>query len=126
MGLEGIDSILIERVISIATRVIDQAINLGVKKADQVLDTAVKKGKLPATQARIQSKEIHRKANLEGKKLIKKGEKEIAQTVSTVKNMSTSRYDDLKFLEKLGTLKDSGILTEEEFQEKKKKILSRI
>lgn len=126
MRLNGIDSILIERVVSIATRLLDQGINLGVKKADLVLDNAVKKGKIPEKQAQTQRKEIHRKANLEGKKLIKKGEKEITETVNAVKNISTSRYDDLKFLEKLGSLKESGILTEEEFQEKKKKILSRI
>ena len=42
------------------------------------------------------------------------------------KNIGSNPHDDLKTLKKLGELRDNGILTEKEFQTKKKKILDRI
>jgi len=45
------------------------------------------------------------------------------QTPKKEEKKNTSNDDDLAMLEKLASLKDSGIITEEEFQAKKKKIL---
>ena len=40
--------------------------------------------------------------------------------------LKTSKNDQLDLLEKLGALQKAGIITKKEFQEKKKKILSKI
>ena len=40
--------------------------------------------------------------------------------------MTNSAEHNLKILEQMGRLKDSGVLTEQEFLEQKTKILSRI
>ncbi len=47
------------------------------------------------------------------------GRPQDSQTSSTV-NTSVNVYEELK---KLGQLRDSGVLTEEEFQQEKKKLL---
>ena len=46
--------------------------------------------------------------------------------ILAAKNATSNVKEDLKTLEKLGKLRESGIITEKEFQEKKKKILARI
>lgn len=109
-----------------ADKAIDDAINQGVKKADEILDDAVEFGNIAKTEAQKQSKIIHKQATKEGKKLKKEGEKKIREGISSAKKMSYSKEDSLKMLEKLGKLRKSGVLTEKEFQEKKKKVLSRI
>jgi uncharacterized protein HemY len=50
------------------------------------------------------------------------------QSIETraIKKLSTSKSDYLDLLEKLGNLKKAGIITSKEFEEKKKKILSKI
>ena len=40
--------------------------------------------------------------------------------------MTSNAENDLELLEKLGKLRKSGVITEKEFQAKKKKILGRI
>jgi len=53
----------------------------------------------------------------------------MGQTVSNVTQniqQPQSKEDVLQLLEKLGELKKSGILTEKEFTEKKKELLSKI
>ena len=46
--------------------------------------------------------------------------------IESGRKLKTTPYDQLQLLEKLGELQKSGIITEKEFQEKKKKILSKI
>jgi hypothetical protein len=46
--------------------------------------------------------------------------------MATARMISGKADEDLVTLEKLGKLRKAGVLTEKEFQEKKKKILSRI
>ena len=60
------------------------------------------------------------------KKIKKKGLAKLNEGITAAKNRTSSTEDDLKTLEKLGKLRKSGVLTEKEFQEKKKKILARI
>jgi len=104
----------------------DKAIQEGIKKADNVLDEAVELGEITAKQAAKASKELSEKAKKESEILQKKSLEKINEGVLSAKKMASNSEEDLKLLAKLGKLKKSGILTEKEFQEKKKKILSRI
>ncbi len=104
----------------------DKALQEGVKKADEVLDDAVDLGKISAKQAARKSKELRNQVKKERKSLQKRGSKKISEGISAAKNIGSNPHDDLKTLKKLGELRDNGILTEKEFQTKKKKILDRI
>jgi len=104
----------------------DKAIDEGIKKADKVLEEAVEFGEMAAGQAKKTSFELRRKAEKESEKIKKKGVARLNEGILAAKKKTSNVEDDLKTLEKLGKLKKSGILTEKEFQEKKKKILARI
>jgi polyhydroxyalkanoate synthesis regulator phasin len=104
----------------------DEAIQEGIKKADEVLDEAVELGEITAKQASKASKEFSDMAKKESALLQKKGLEKINEGISSAKKLGANSQEDLLLLEKLGKLKKSGVLTEKEFQEKKKKILSRI
>ncbi len=104
----------------------DKALQEGIKKADDVLDNAVEIGAMTAKQAAKTSKELHKQAKKEKETLQKKGIEKINKGFTVAKNVTSNTHDDLKTLEKLGKLRKSGILTEKEFQTKKKKILERI
>ena len=104
----------------------DKAIDEGIKKADEILEDAVEFGEMAAGQAKKASFELRRKAEKESDSIKKKGIAKINEGIVAAKNASSSVEDDLKTLEKLGNLKKSGVITEKEFQEKKKKILKRI
>lgn len=104
----------------------DKAIQEGIKKADDVLDEAVELGEITAKQASKASKEFSDRARKESEILQKKSLEKINEGILSAKKMTSSSEEDLKLLEKLGKLRKSGVLTEKEFQEKKKKILSRI
>jgi len=104
----------------------DKAIDEGLKKAGEIIDDAVEFGGMAAGQARKTSLELRKKAEKEGKSLRKKGLAKLNEGVLAAKSVTSNVEIDLKTLEKLGKLKRSGVLTEKEFQEKKKKILARI
>jgi polyhydroxyalkanoate synthesis regulator phasin len=104
----------------------DTALQEGIKKADKVLDDAVELGEITAKQAAKTSKELRMQAKKERAKLQKKGLKKISEGISAAKNVTSNTQEDLVTLEKLGKLRKSGIITEKEFQTKKKTILERI
>jgi len=104
----------------------DKAIEEGIKKADEILDDAVEFGGMAAGQAKKTSKELRKKAEIEGKTLKAKGIAKINEGISAAKKVAANAEDELRALEKLGELKKSGVITEKEFKEKKKKILDRI
>ena len=104
----------------------DKALQDGVKRADEVLDDAVEFGTMTAKQAAQASKEIRNQAKKEREQLQKRGAKKISESITAAKNVTTNTEDDLATLEKLGKLRKSGVITEKEFQAKKKKILGRI
>ena len=52
--------------------------------------------------------------------------KKITKGISVAKSVTSNPKEDLATLEKLGKLKKMGIITDREFQVKKKKILERI
>ena len=104
----------------------DKAIDEGIKKADEILDDAVEFGGMAAGQAKKTSFELRRKAEKESESLKKKGIAKLNEGLLAAKSATSNVEGDLKTLEKLGKLKESGVITEKEFQEKKKKILARI
>ena len=104
----------------------DKAIEEGVKKADDILDDAVELGAIAANQAKKTSGELRKKAMKEKETMKEKGIKKINEGISVAKKITSKAEEDLNALEKLGKLRKQGIITEKEFQEKKKKILSRI
>ena len=104
----------------------DKALQEGIKKADEVLDDAVEFGAMTAKQAANTSKELRIQAKKERDELQKRGIKKITEGISAAKNVTSDTQEDLATLEKLGKLRKSGIITEKEFQAKKKVILGRI
>ncbi len=104
----------------------DKALQEGVKRADEVLDDAVELGTMTAKQAGKTSKELRNQAKKERKALQKRGVKKIKEGILSAKNVTSNTKEDLEILKKLGKLRDNGVITEKEFQAKKKKILDRI
>ena len=104
----------------------DEALLEGVRKADEVLEEAVELGAMTTKQASKISKEIQNKAIKEKKAIEKKGVKKINKGIAAAKNVTSNKQDDLAVLEKLAKLKKTGVITDKEFQAKKKKILERI
>jgi polyhydroxyalkanoate synthesis regulator phasin len=104
----------------------DNAIQEGIKKADEVLEDAVEFGAMTAKQASNTSKEIRKQAKKEKEELQKRGIKKITEGISAARNVTSNTQDDLEILKKLGKLRKSEVITEKEFQVKKKKILGRI
>ncbi|MBA4718660.1 MAG: SHOCT domain-containing protein [Nitrosopumilus sp.] len=104
----------------------DKAIQEGVKKADGVLDNAVDLGVMTAKQASQTSKELRNHAKKEREVLQKRGIKKLNEGITAAKNVTSNTQEDLEILKKLGKLRTNGVITEKEFQAKKKKILDRI
>ena len=104
----------------------DKALQEGIKKADEVLDDAVEFGAMTAKQATKKSKDLRNQAKKERDLLQKRGISKINEGISAAKNVTSNTQDDLEILKKLGKLRKSEIITEKEFQSKKKKILDRI
>ena len=104
----------------------DKAIEEGIKRADEALDDAVEFGTMTAKQASEASKQFRKQAKKEREEIQKKGVKKISEGISAAKGLTVNAEDDLELLEKLGKLRKSGVITEKEFQAKKKKILGRI
>jgi|TARA_B100001105_G_scaffold254438_1_gene250294 hypothetical protein len=86
------------------------------EKSEEIIQHAKKKGY--EISQKIARKSTRLKSKLKNKK----------QSIETraIKKLSTSKSDYLDLLEKLGNLKKAGIITSKEFEEKKKKILSKI
>jgi len=104
----------------------DKALQEGVKKADEVLEDAVELGVMTAKQASKTSKEFRNKAKNERKALHKRGVEKISEGISAAKSVTSNTQNDLDILKKLGKLRKAEVITEREFQAKKKKILGRI
>ena len=104
----------------------DNAIQEGIKKAEEILNDAVEFGAMTAKQASKTSKELQNQAKKEKKLLEKRGIAKIVEGMTVAKNITSNTQDDLEILKKLGKLRKSEVITEKEFQSKKKKILDRI
>ena len=89
------------------------------QKSEEIIQHAKKKG------YKI-SEKIALKGGILGSKLKKKTKSGIETGLKAKKKFQTSKHDDLDLLKKLADLQKAGIITNKEFQEKKKKILSKI
>ena len=114
----------------------DKAIQDGVKKADEALDAGIELGIISAKQARVEAKrlrkeaekeaaKLQKKAEIEANKIKNKSEKRIKTKIAALKQ-SPSPEENLRILEKLGKLKKAGIISQKEFQQKKKQLLKDI
>jgi len=104
----------------------DNALQEGLKKADNILDDAVEFGAMTAKQATKTSNDLRKQAKKEKESLQKRGISKINEGISAAKGVTLNTHDDLETLKKLGKLRKAEIITEKEFQAKKKKILDRI
>jgi len=104
----------------------DKALQEGIKKADETLEDAVEFGAMTAKQAAKTSKELRNQAKKEREALQKKGIQKIEEGVLAAKKIGSDPEENLEILKKLGKLRKTGVITEKEFQVKKKKILDRI
>jgi len=116
----------IEKFLKRAGKAIDDAVGDGIKRADEIVADAVEFGKIASKEAQKKSIEFKKLAKVEGEKLKAEGERKINKSIAKAKKMTSSEKNDLDTLAKLGELRKAGILTEKEFQLKKKKILNRI
>jgi len=89
------------------------------QKSEEIFNHAKKKG------YEI-SEKITYKGGVLGSKLKKSTKSGIKSSINAGKRIKSSRNDELELLGKLGDLQKAGIITKKEFQEKKKKILSKI
>ena len=90
------------------------------QKSEEIINQAKKKGYEVSEQVIKKSKSLGSNLRNSTKSSIKKGVK------AEMKSFRSSELKHLELLEKLGELKKAKIITNKEFQEKKKKILSKI
>jgi hypothetical protein len=89
------------------------------QKSEEIIDQAKKKGY-------DISEKLAMRGSILGSKLKKKTKSGIESGLKAKKKFSSSKSKDLDLLKKLGDLQKAGIITKTEFEEKKKKILSKI
>ena len=89
------------------------------EKSEEVIKQAKRKG------YKI-SERIIKKGSSIGSKLKSTTKSEVQKRMDARKSSKSTPYDQLQLLEKLGQLQKAGTITEKEFQDKKKKILSKI
>ena len=89
------------------------------QKSEYIIKQASKKGYQISEQ-------VVKKSGILGSKLRKSTKSSIERGIKAGKKLKTSTHKHLDLLENLGKLKKAGIITNKEFQEKKKKILSKI
>jgi chorismate synthase len=107
-----------------------QEINKLAKKHASVDDLTKQKTQKIIEQAKRKGYSIGEKISIKhhnlSSTLKKTAKSKIQKTVDAGKKLQVSKKENLEILEKLAKLKDAGIITAKEFQEKKKKILSNI
>ena len=85
------------------------------QKADEARRAGLELSKIAAEQTQIH-----------GKRLTTEGKKKFDESIAAAKKMSSSGAESLKLLEELGKLKKAGLITDNEFKQKKKELLARI
>jgi chorismate synthase len=107
-----------------------QEISKMAKKHTSVDDLTKQKTQKIIEQAKRKGYSIGEKISIKhhnlSSTLKKTAKSKIQKTVDAGKKLQVSKKENLEILEKLAKLKDAGIITAKEFQEKKKKILSNI
>ncbi len=123
-----------DETISAGIKDADKAFQEGIKKADEALDAGIDLGIISTKQAskeaqryrkaaQIRVKQLQKQAKKEANRLKNESRKKIKEKIATVKIKSSSRKETLVILEKLGLLRKTGVITEKEFQKKKKELL---
>lgn len=126
-----------DEAIGVGIKNADKAFQEGIKKADEALDVGIDLGIISTKQARKEAQRYRKVAQIQVKQLQKQAEKEanhlknesrkkIKEKIATVKIKTSSRKETLLILEKLGRLRKIGVITEKEFQKKKKELLKGI
>lgn len=90
-----------------------------IEKSEEIINQAKKKGYEV-------SESLIKKSSVLGSKLRQNTKSSIKKGIETGRNLKTNNEERLELLEKLEQLRKAGIITTKEFQEKKKKILSKI
>ncbi len=85
-----------------------------------------KRGEKAAAHGVAAGKEMADAVLEKAKEVQKRGEKAAAHGTAAAKNVSGMTERDLSLLERLHDLQQNGVITDEEFQEQKRKILDRI
>ncbi len=104
----------------------DAAVQEGVKKADAVLAEAVEVGTMSAKEATKTGKKLSQRATKENIKIQKRAKETLDSGIKSAKKLKHNTMADLELIEKLGELKEKGLITDREFQTKKKKLLEMI
>lgn len=103
----------------------DRAIDKSIKKADKALDEAIEFSQKTAKDADKTKKILESEARKRASALKIESSKRISEGLSAAKKLAT-KQENFALLEKLDTLRKSGVITETEFRKKKKEILDRI
>ena len=88
-------------------------------KLVESVDDAKKKGQKIGKLAKIRGIKLSQRVKLRAKKTVSK-------KITKAKRMIRSSDDNVELIKKLGELKKSGIITNKEFQSKKKQLLDKI
>jgi len=96
------------------------------RRKTQELGKLATKNKFVHELTREKSEEIIKQAKKKGYEISESILQKSGMLKSKLKKSRQSKQKNLDLLEKLGALKKAGIITNKEFQEKKKKILSKI
>lgn len=96
------------------------------RKADGMINSASEAGKAAVGEARIVGKDITERMDKEAKSLQERGKSTIDGGVTQAKGLRSSTSDQITAIEQIYKLKEMGAITQEEYDEQKKKILDRI
>jgi len=90
-----------------------------LEKLLESVDDAKKKGKKIGKLAKIRGLQL-------GKQVKARAKKTVSKKITNAKRMIRSSDDNVELLKKLGELKKAGIISNKEFQAKKKQLLDKI
>ena len=96
------------------------------KNTKQVIDKLKVQTELAKQKSTLIKKIATEKGTEIGSRLVKQASDTVSHGVSSAKKMTYSPEKSLDLLEKLAGLKKKGIITQKEFEEKKKEILKKI
>ena len=96
------------------------------KAKRDILEQLKKKTKMVTTRGIKLGKDTASKGYAAGNKLKSNTTKGISKSIQIARTLGPSPIENLQIIEKLGKLKDTGLITEKEFQQKKKQLLKKI
>ena len=106
-------------------RYLSRALRKGVGAADSIIDGAVEVGSETIKQATKTGRKVGAAAAEEATSAYKAGAKNVKAGIGEVRRTAAGSRD-IELLERLGKMWQAGVLTDEEFQHAKGKILERL